>query len=94
MKFLHSLRRILRCFEMASGLRINFHKSCIVKVGKSDLVKVDWEKAFRCNRASLPISYLSLPLGANPIMKNFLEPGGPKDREPLDFLEKEFPIER
>ncbi|KAI9187301.1 hypothetical protein LWI28_026562 [Acer negundo] len=28
-----TLKRILRCFELVSGLRINFHKSCIVRVG-------------------------------------------------------------
>ncbi|KAK2651364.1 hypothetical protein Ddye_011220 [Dipteronia dyeriana] len=34
MEFLINTRRILRCFELASGLRINFHKSCVVKVGQ------------------------------------------------------------
>ena len=33
-EFLANAKRILRCFEMASGLKINFHKSCVVKVGK------------------------------------------------------------
>ena len=32
--FLVNGKRIMRCFEMASGLRINFHKSCVVRVGK------------------------------------------------------------
>ena len=26
-------RRILKVFELVSGLRINFHKSCVVSVG-------------------------------------------------------------
>ena len=30
-----SLKRILWCFELSSGLKINFHKSCVVIVGKS-----------------------------------------------------------
>ncbi|KAK2639899.1 hypothetical protein Ddye_027694 [Dipteronia dyeriana] len=34
MDFLLNLKRILRCFELASGLKINFHKSCIVRVCK------------------------------------------------------------
>ncbi|KAK2650715.1 hypothetical protein Ddye_018204 [Dipteronia dyeriana] len=29
--YLLNLKRILRCYEMASGLRINFHKYCIIK---------------------------------------------------------------
>ncbi|KAK3220873.1 hypothetical protein Dsin_014843 [Dipteronia sinensis] len=35
MEYLVNRKRILRCFEMASGFKINFHKSCVVKVGKN-----------------------------------------------------------
>ena len=35
MEFLLNLKRILRFFELAFGLRINFHKSCVVKVRKN-----------------------------------------------------------
>ncbi|KAK2638365.1 hypothetical protein Ddye_026160 [Dipteronia dyeriana] len=34
MEFLVNAERILRCFELASGLKINFHKSCIVRIGE------------------------------------------------------------
>ncbi|KAK3205479.1 hypothetical protein Dsin_019525 [Dipteronia sinensis] len=34
-EYLMITRRILRCYEVASGLRINFQKSCVVKVCKS-----------------------------------------------------------
>ncbi|KAK0594545.1 hypothetical protein LWI29_014617 [Acer saccharum] len=33
--YLINVRRILRCFEVASSLRINFKKSCVVQIGKS-----------------------------------------------------------
>ncbi|KAK2638139.1 hypothetical protein Ddye_025934 [Dipteronia dyeriana] len=33
MNYILHAKRILRCFELASGLKINFHKSCLVKVG-------------------------------------------------------------
>ncbi|KAK3218813.1 hypothetical protein Dsin_012783 [Dipteronia sinensis] len=45
-----------------------------VKVEKKNKVEVDWVEAFRCNMASLTISYLGLPFGANPSMKNFWNP--------------------
>ncbi|KAK2662893.1 hypothetical protein Ddye_001467 [Dipteronia dyeriana] len=48
---------------MASGLRINFHKSCVVKVGKKWQMEEDWVMAFRCKKATLPITYLGMPLG-------------------------------
>ena len=64
-------RRILRCFELASGLRINFHKSCVVKVGKEHVNEVNWAAKFRCLKARLPISYLGLTLGGRPSSKSF-----------------------
>ncbi|KAK2642977.1 hypothetical protein Ddye_024740 [Dipteronia dyeriana] len=33
MKFILIAKRVLRCFELASGLKINFHKSCVVQMG-------------------------------------------------------------
>ena len=33
-EFFLNARRILKCFELSSGLRINFHKSCVEKIGK------------------------------------------------------------
>ena len=34
MEFLLNTKRILTCFELISGLKINFHKSCLVRVWK------------------------------------------------------------
>ncbi|KAK3222581.1 hypothetical protein Dsin_009606 [Dipteronia sinensis] len=67
-------KRILRCFEVASGLKINFHKSCLVKVGKKGGPEDRWAAVFHCKEAKLPITYLGLPLGANPISKTFWNP--------------------
>ena len=73
-EYLVILRRILRCSKMASGLKINFFKSCIANVGKNRRVKVNWEDAFRCKKVSLPILYLGLPLGGNLKSKVFRNP--------------------
>ncbi|KAK2659185.1 hypothetical protein Ddye_005718 [Dipteronia dyeriana] len=47
LEYLINSKRILRCFELASGLRINFHKSCVVKVGKKLSEEVEWFIRFR-----------------------------------------------
>ncbi|KAK3199061.1 hypothetical protein Dsin_022476 [Dipteronia sinensis] len=74
MEFLMNSRRILRCFELLSGLKINFHKSCLVRIGRNASNEVHWAAAFRCVAALLPIFYLGLPLGGNSSREKFLEP--------------------
>ncbi|KAK3225983.1 hypothetical protein Dsin_005845 [Dipteronia sinensis] len=58
MVYLLNSKRILMCFELASGLRINFHKSCVVRVGKHIRDVKAWARRFKCKKASLPITYL------------------------------------
>ncbi|KAK3206963.1 hypothetical protein Dsin_021009 [Dipteronia sinensis] len=70
-EYILNLKRTLRCFELISGLRINFLKSCLVKVGKKRNMEEKWADYLRCKEANLPICYLGLPLGANPCKKNF-----------------------
>ncbi|KAK3188493.1 hypothetical protein Dsin_028054 [Dipteronia sinensis] len=69
--YLMNTRRIKRCFEVASGLRINFQKSCVVKIRKSDQWEINLAVKFRCASATLPITYLGLPLGGRPCSKIF-----------------------
>ncbi|KAK2639301.1 hypothetical protein Ddye_027096 [Dipteronia dyeriana] len=66
-EYLLNAKRILRCFEIISGLKINFHKSFLVRVGKKRPTKDDWASIFRCVMSSLPVTYLGLPLGGNSI---------------------------
>lgn len=61
-------KRILRCFELASRLKINFQKSCLVKVDKSERAPKDFASTFHYKKANFPIQYLGMPLGANPII--------------------------
>ena len=59
-------KRLLRCFELMSGLSINFDKS--------NLISVNCEQGWidqacgllGCQQASLPVRYLGVSLGANP----------------------------
>ena len=75
MDFVLNAKRIMRCFELASGLKINFHKSCVVQVGIGrDLMTPSWAATFNCKQASLPITYLGFPLGGRPTRLNFWNP--------------------
>ncbi|KAK3206947.1 hypothetical protein Dsin_020993 [Dipteronia sinensis] len=73
-EYLINLKRILRCFEMISGLRINFQKSYIARVVKLGMMENEWADSLRCKVTNLPICYLRLPLGANPNKKSFWDP--------------------
>ncbi|KAK3221457.1 hypothetical protein Dsin_008482 [Dipteronia sinensis] len=71
MTYLKNGRRILRCFKVASGLRINFQKTCVVKIGKGREGEENWAASFRCAKAKLPITYLGLSPGGRPCAKLF-----------------------
>ncbi|XP_028113522.1 uncharacterized protein LOC114311595 [Camellia sinensis] len=60
-----NVKRILRCFEVMSGLKINFHKSVVCGVGVSDMMVHDFASTLHCLSQKLPLKYLGLPLGAN-----------------------------
>ncbi|KAK2662676.1 hypothetical protein Ddye_001250 [Dipteronia dyeriana] len=63
--YLLNSKCILRCFEVISGLKINFHKSCLVKIGRKSHDEVDWAGFFRYVSSNLPMTYLGLPVGGN-----------------------------
>jgi hypothetical protein len=58
------LKCIFLCFEAASGLRINLEKSEIVHISAVEDVK-GLAHLLGCRVASLPITYLGLPLRAS-----------------------------
>ncbi|XP_028053421.1 uncharacterized protein LOC114257814 [Camellia sinensis] len=61
-----NIKRILRCFEVLSGLRIKFKKSVVYGVGIPDKLGKDLAIRLNCKYQKLPIKYLGLPLGASP----------------------------
>ncbi|KAI9153915.1 hypothetical protein LWI28_018395 [Acer negundo] len=73
-EYLRNARRILRCFELAAGLKLNFLKSRVVKVGMKWSKSNVWADALLCKEGSLPIPYLGLQLGARSNMKTFWNP--------------------
>ena len=61
-----TIKRILRCFEILSGLKINYHKSVIAGIGVEEGLMQSFAANLNCVHQNLPLKYLGLPLGANP----------------------------
>lgn len=57
-----SLKRVLRCFELISGLKINFNKSSLVGLNVNDGLLFSAAELPDCKLEKLPIKYLGLPL--------------------------------
>ncbi|XP_028113696.1 uncharacterized protein LOC114311727 [Camellia sinensis] len=68
------LKRVLRCFELASGLKINYPKSVLCGVGISDSSLHEFASVLHCKAQKLPLKYLGLPLGASPRRKKTWKP--------------------
>ena len=69
-----TLKAILRGFELASGLKINFHKSKLVGINVPRNNVVCYTKTLNCAQMGIPFTYLGLEVGGNPRKKIFWEP--------------------
>ncbi|KAK2454307.1 hypothetical protein QL285_001883 [Trifolium repens] len=63
---LWTLKAILRGFELASGLKVNFWKSSLMGVNVPPSFLEMACGFLNCKRGVIPFSYLGLPVGANP----------------------------
>lgn len=59
-----ALRRILRCFQLVSGLKVNISKNVLVGVGCSEETMRELANIIQSRFDKLPILYLGLPIGA------------------------------
>lgn len=59
------LSRILSCFHLAFGLKVNLNKSKLFGVGASNLELKFFANTIGCQPSNLPCIYLGLPIGAN-----------------------------
>ena len=66
MENVKAIKVILRTFELVSGLKINFAKSCFGAIGMSDQWKQDAANYLNCSLLFIPLIYLGIPIGANP----------------------------
>jgi hypothetical protein len=71
---LWTLKAILRGFEMASGLKVNFGKSSLIGVNVSNDFMIMACTFLNCRRGTAPFNYLGLPVGANPRSLTTWEP--------------------
>ncbi|GJS39203.1 putative RNA-directed DNA polymerase [Tanacetum coccineum] len=60
-----NLMWLLKCFEKASGLRINLSKSKLYGVGVSEVEVEEMAHMLKCRPGKLPFMYLGLPIGVN-----------------------------
>jgi len=63
-----TIQAILRMFELAYGLKVNFHKSKLagIKVGRSSLET--YAGSLNCGLVQVPFKYLGLKVGGNLIL--------------------------
>ncbi|GAU10246.1 hypothetical protein TSUD_418780 [Trifolium subterraneum] len=71
---LWTIKAILRGFEMASGLKVNFWKSGLIGVNVHPTFMEMACTFLNCRLSSLPFKYLGLPIGANPKNMSTCEP--------------------
>ena len=59
------IKTILCCFELVSGLKVNFHKSNVSAIGIDDIDLSIFAGCLNCSKMHLPFKYLGLFVGGN-----------------------------
>lgn len=77
------LKCVLRCFELASGMKVNFHKSKLAGISVREDVKVRFAALLHCRVMAIPFVYLGLPIGGSPRRLSTWEPVLAKMRKRL-----------
>ena len=69
---LRHLKELLQKFTTSTGLKINYHKSCLVPINMDHDKAVHLANTFGCLVGSFPFTYLGLPMGlTKPQVKDF-----------------------
>ena len=68
------LKALLRGFELASGLKINFAKSQFGIIGGGVNWALEAAHTLNCRQMDYPFHYLGIPIGANPSSQLVWEP--------------------
>jgi hypothetical protein len=70
-----NMKCILTCFEMISGMRMNFHKSELVSINMEQESEVQiYAETFGCPVGGFPIKYLGIPLHYQKLRRDDLHP--------------------
>lgn len=84
------IKRVLQCFELLSGLKINFFKSFLFGF-RCDPKDINfWASKLRCKVGALPINYLEMQMGINPKSKLFWQPIVLRTREKLAMWKSKY----
>lgn len=87
-----NLSRLLTCFYLASGLKVNFSKSKLFGIGVS-ISEVDFLAShLGCQASSFPSMYLGLPIGANMSRCSSWTPIVEKFQKRLSSLEIQYSL--
>jgi len=63
---LTTIKTILICFELTSGLRVNYHKTRIGGMGIGKETIQNFSRFLNCSQMKVPLKYLGMPIGDNP----------------------------
>jgi len=85
-----TLKAILRGFELASGLKINFHKSKLAGINVLSRDIDCYTRTLNCAQMGTPFNYLGLEVGGNPRKKKFWEPVLNKLKSRLSVWKRRF----
>jgi len=69
-----TMKAILKCYELASELKVNFHKSMLVGINVDSPSLDVYAKTLHCTIMRIPVKYLGLEVGGNPRRKRLWEP--------------------
>ena len=58
-----ALKEMLQDFHASTGLRVNFHKSCILPINVDESETARLAAVSGCQVGNLPFTYLGLPVG-------------------------------
>ena len=66
------LKEILHRIAISTGLVVNYHKSCLLPINKSQEKAAQLASAFGCLIGTFPFTYLGLPMGlTKPQVKDY-----------------------
>jgi len=68
------VKTILQCFELVSGLKVNFHKSSVGTIEVDDMDLSIFSSCLNCSIMHLPFKYLGLIIGGNYRVVSFWKP--------------------
>ncbi|XP_016206133.1 uncharacterized protein LOC107646461 [Arachis ipaensis] len=82
---MQNYKRLLRWFELMSGLSINFDKSSLIPLNCEEQWVQRMCRLWGCKEDTLPVKYLRVPLGANPRLIKTRKPIIDKVEEKLNL---------